>query len=131
MGILNKFAADENGNTSETTLIANTQVTAASGNATVTDFGGTVSADGVDTRIDLEVANEDPNNPGNPDTFVKVDRIELPAGGTIMKSYDTPIRITQSQFFRTRYQQETEGRVSSTLTGDTVKQGTQADISDI
>jgi hypothetical protein len=133
MGVVNKFAEDAAGNTSETLLQAYAQATEASGNAMLSDFGATAGGAATETRVDLRIAPDNDPPDGSPDTGseVTVDRIELPTAGTILKSYDSPIRVTISQWFGTYFQQATIGRVSSTISGDTMKTGTQADISDI
>lgn len=112
-GILHKFGSSP-GALVSTVVIASTAV--ANGNsASITDFSATCSATGSNSIYQLQKSN---------DNFVlnteELDRIELPIGGTFIKSLFKPVLIRNGEWFRVVYSQGVAATVSATIGGDTL-----------
>ena len=115
------FGANASGNTSETSLIAQTRI------ATVPDQasnGGnwarigimkvTVAKGGSSSLFRLYKADD--NGSGSPGTWVEVARIELPDSG-IMSDPDIGILIEAGQWYKVTVIQSTAARCSASLLG--------------
>lgn len=111
-GILHKFASNP-GALVPTVLIAATQV-ASNNEAFITDFGATANSASSNSVFQLQKST---------DGFVlnveELDRIEMPTGGTVLKTFGRPIEIRPTESFRVIFTQGVAGTVSATLNGDT------------
>jgi hypothetical protein len=121
MAVLNKFGSSA-GSGVEADLIASNQVgtATASNTATITDWGATARATSADSIILLQKSNNNVD-------WTEVDRIEMPTGGTILKTFESPIKVNNLQYFRVRFSQGTPGTISGQIFGET----SGADILDI
>jgi len=111
-GIFHKFGSNP-GALVSTVIIASTQ--AVDGNAfSITDFSATANAVSSNSIYQLQKST---------DNFAlnieELDRIEMPTGGTFMKSYLKPIRIVTGEYVRAVFSQGVAGTASVTLNGDT------------
>lgn len=119
-GILQKFGENP-GALVDTDLIASIQVPAGD-ELTITDFGTSASDASADSVINLQVSNDN-----FAASIVTISRIEMPTGGTVLKTFETPIKVKAGNYFRLRFSQGTAGTISGELYGETKN----ADISDI
>ena len=110
MGMLNKFGSNA-GALVETTIVNAVQVPAGQ-IADITDWGATARAGTADSIFMLQKSN-------NGIAYTEVDRIELPTGGTVLKTLDTPIKVNGGQWVRGRFSQSVAGTVSMTWVGET------------
>ena len=111
-GVLQKFGANA-GSTSQIVLIGPVQL-AANNQADITDFGGTGAPGSAGTVVEFQKSNDNFSS-----NIVPLSRIELPSPGTMLKSFDTPIRVQGGQSIRVIGSQGTAGAFSAELGGQT------------
>lgn len=85
----------------------------------IRDFIGTASRSSQDSRLVLEVAE---NNNGVPGAWVERAVLRIPDYGNVMRSYTGFIKIKQGQWFRVRFTQGTTGAIECELTGECAAQ---------
>lgn len=112
-GIFHKFGSHP-GALVQTVLIASTPITNLN-QAAITDFAATCNATSSNSIFMLQKSID--NFAVN---IEELDRIEMPVGGTFMKSFLKPVLIRNNEQVRVVFSQAVAGTVSCTLNGDTL-----------
>jgi hypothetical protein len=111
------FGSSDVGSGALAVLVGPVPATTATGKLMLTDFGSTQVDDAADGQYRLEISND-----GFQYDLREVSRITAVAGGTVFKTFDSPIVVDPGEEFRVRYVQGTPGRASSEVFGVAEKQ---------
>lgn len=114
MGNLNLHGADVGALVPTIIIAANT--VPANGEVAITDFAATADTGATDTVVFIEESTD--NFATYPLNAAERARIELPTGGSLLFTYDTPIYIGAGRSFRVMYNQVAAGAVSAKIAGE-------------
>ncbi len=121
MGVISKFGKDDTGSLTNVDVIAQFVVKRS---AEIKDFKITAGPGTAGTIASIMIQ---PRNTDNPSSAVEVDRLELPTAGDAHSTYDQPIRVTSGQKVKVVMKQDTIGRMSALILGESEGE----DIADI